>query len=70
MASQLMSQSVPPAGGARAWIREIATLVSRADCYVLELGELDSAVRAVTDALTRAVPALSDAARLEEVARA
>lgn len=56
MASRLMSQSIAPAAGARAWIREIATLVGRADCHVLELGELDSAVRAVNDALTGAGP--------------
>ena len=51
MANYLMSQSTPPAGGARAWIREISTLVARAECFVLEIGELDSAVRAMTDAL-------------------
>ena len=47
MARRLMSQSIAPTTGTRAWIREIATLVGRAECYVLELGELDSAVSAV-----------------------
>jgi hypothetical protein len=51
MASLIMSESVPPAEGARAWIREIAMLVGRAQCYVLELGELDSAVTVVNAAL-------------------
>ena len=54
MASMLMTESVPPATGARALIREIATLVARADCYVLELGELDSAVTAVNAAVAGA----------------
>jgi hypothetical protein len=54
MASMLMTESVPPAAGARALIREIATLVAQADCYVLELGELDSAVSAVNAAVARA----------------
>src|SRR5262249_13683685 len=48
MACLLMSQSVPPAAGVRALIRDVAELVAEAKCYVLELGELDSAVRAVT----------------------
>jgi hypothetical protein len=56
MARQLMAQSSPPAAGTRALIREIATLVERADCHVLELGELDSAVWAVNDALTGSRP--------------
>lgn len=56
MARYLMSQSTPPAVGVRAWIRDIATLVERADCHVLELGELDEAVTAVTGALTDAGP--------------
>jgi hypothetical protein len=51
MAQRLMSQSLPPAGGARAWIREIATLVERAACHVLEIGELDSAVEQVDSVL-------------------
>jgi hypothetical protein len=54
MASMLMTESVPPAAGARALIREIAALVGRADCYVLELGELDSAVTAVNAAVAGA----------------
>jgi hypothetical protein len=63
-----MSQSIPPAGGARVWIQEIASLVSRADCYVLELGELDSAVKAVNDALAGGEPGAtpSRTARVEE----
>jgi hypothetical protein len=58
MAARLMSQSIRPATGARAWIREIAALVERATCYVLEIGELDSAVRAVRDALAEARPTI------------
>ena len=59
-----MSQSIAPAGGVRAWIREIATLVARAECYLLEIGELDSAIRAVNEVLTRdaAVPGWTGAA--------
>lgn len=56
MAHLLMSESVPPAEGARGLIREIATLVGRADCYVLELGELDSAVTAVNAVLADTEP--------------
>jgi hypothetical protein len=54
MARHLMSQSIAPAGGARPWIGEIAALVGKASCYVLELGDLDSAVRAVNEALANA----------------
>jgi hypothetical protein len=51
MASRLMGQSASPAGGARPWIREIAALVAGAGCFILAIGELDSAIRHIRNAL-------------------
>lgn len=47
MATHLMAQSNLPAGGRRAWVRDICALLDRADAYVLFSGNLNSMVAAL-----------------------
>jgi hypothetical protein len=62
MAQRVMIQSNPPAVGRAAWVRDVCTLVSGAACYLLTLGDLDSAVTTVRACLH------SSAARAESSA--
>src|SRR6185503_3271662 len=44
MLRRMMAQSTPPVGGRGTWVRDICAVVRGAACYVLAVGDLDSAV--------------------------
>jgi hypothetical protein len=47
MAQRIMTQSWAPSGGVRAWIAEVCAILAAADCHVLQLGDLATAVVAL-----------------------
>lgn len=51
MAQRIMSQSSGPEAGKRQWIRDVCAMLARASSHVLRLGDLDTAVVAVKEAL-------------------
>jgi hypothetical protein len=51
MAERIMSQSTPPAGGGRDWVRDICKMLEDAACYVLRCGDLSTGAAAVRVAL-------------------
>lgn len=54
MAQRLMTQSTPPGSGRRRWIEDVRDIVQQARCYVLDFGELTSAVSAIRGTLHEA----------------
>jgi hypothetical protein len=56
MVQGVMAQSNPPSTGRAAWVRDVCALVRGAACYLLTLGDLDSAV-AVVRQCAEAAPA-------------
>jgi hypothetical protein len=51
MAQRVMSQSTPPRTGGRNWIRDICDMLDAAGSYLLNLGDLDTAVVVVKEVL-------------------
>lgn len=58
MAQRVMSQSTPPNTGRRGWLSDVCAILTQAGCYILRLGDLDTAVAVVKDGL-RAAPTVA-----------
>ena len=51
MVRRVLPHCAPPISGRRAWLGDLSATVNRADTFVMELGELDSAVAAIKNLL-------------------
>jgi hypothetical protein len=51
MIQRMMAQSTPPGGGRGTWVRDICAVVRGAACYILVVGDLDSAVSTLRNRL-------------------
>jgi hypothetical protein len=51
MVRRLMARSTPPAAGGSSWIAAVSRLVDAADCWCMQLGDLDEAIAALRSVL-------------------